>query len=82
MANPWMTHLAKVIKANPGKALKQYMQIGKKISKDGLISVWGSIRVGGKMKPKIKNKKRREDYLDQHQKEDLKHSRKTSLKGV
>ena len=35
MANPWMTHLAKVRKANSGKSLKQCMILAKKSYKKG-----------------------------------------------
>ena len=50
MANPWMTHLAKIRKANPGKSLKECMKLGKKsYKKGGSIKVGGSVKVGGSL---------------------------------
>lgn len=45
MANPWMIHLAKVRKSNPGKSLKQCMMIAKKSYK----KKGGSVKVGGNL---------------------------------
>ena len=76
MANPWMTHLAKVRKSNPGKSLKVCMKIASKSykkgkRKGGAMSVGGSIRIGGKIKKKRRgglfrptSKKRSQDFAE------------------
>ena len=70
MANPWMTHLGKVRKANKGKSLKQCMVLAKKSYKKG-GKKGGSIVTGGKLKKggsivtggKLKKKRKRRGGL-------------------